>query len=140
MRNANSRRGQTSITHLMNFTLPPRPQDYRNTIGRGTRRGNIYGIGSGDHSSDKARLVLLQLAVEAFLIVLGTYMQTIDSLSSPMEITSPKQSMLTSLWTGTMYSRFSHLRFHRKLLVLFASPIPLLLGWQSAVTFSVCLV
>ncbi|RAL59002.1 hypothetical protein DID88_009031 [Monilinia fructigena] len=34
MRNANSRRGQTSITHLMNFTLPPRPQDYRNTITR----------------------------------------------------------------------------------------------------------
>jgi hypothetical protein len=55
MRNANSRRGQTSITHLMNFTLPPRPQDYRNTIQRGTRRGNIYGIGSGHHSSDKAR-------------------------------------------------------------------------------------
>ncbi|KAE8444771.1 hypothetical protein EG329_014231 [Mollisiaceae sp. DMI_Dod_QoI] len=57
MRNANSRRGQTSITHLMNFTLPPRPQDYRNTIQRGTRRGNIYGIGSGHHSSDKARYI-----------------------------------------------------------------------------------
>ncbi|QSZ36860.1 hypothetical protein DSL72_006743 [Monilinia vaccinii-corymbosi] len=57
MRNANSRRGQTSITHLMNFTLPPRPQDYRNTITRGTRRGNTYGIGSGHHSSDKARYI-----------------------------------------------------------------------------------
>jgi Zinc finger, C3HC4 type (RING finger) len=57
MRNANSRRGQTSITHLMNFTLPPRPQDHRNTLGRGTRRGNIYGIGSGHHSSDKARYI-----------------------------------------------------------------------------------
>ncbi|TVY87306.1 putative RING finger protein [Lachnellula willkommii] len=57
MRNANSRRGQTSITHLMNFTLPPRPQDYQNTIARGTRRGNIYGIGSGHHSSDKARYI-----------------------------------------------------------------------------------
>ncbi|KAI9647908.1 hypothetical protein NHQ30_004297 [Ciborinia camelliae] len=57
MRNANSRRGQTSITHLMNFTLPPRPQDYRNTISRGPRRGNIYGIGSGHHSSDKARYI-----------------------------------------------------------------------------------
>ena len=41
----------------MNFTLPPRPQDYRNTTGRGTRRGNIYGIGSGHHSSDKARYI-----------------------------------------------------------------------------------
>ncbi|PMD44786.1 hypothetical protein L207DRAFT_542369 [Hyaloscypha variabilis F] len=57
MRNSNSRRGQTSITHLMNFTLPPRPQDYRSTFGRGTRRGNIYGIGSGHHSSDKARYI-----------------------------------------------------------------------------------
>jgi hypothetical protein len=66
MRNANSRRGQTSITHLMNFTLPPRPQDYRNTIGRGTRRGNIYGIGSGHHSSDKARLVFPRTYCRAF--------------------------------------------------------------------------
>ncbi|KAJ8067572.1 hypothetical protein OCU04_004912 [Sclerotinia nivalis] len=57
MRNANSRRGQTSITHLMSFALPPRPQDYRNTITRGTSRGNIYGIGSGHHSSDKARYI-----------------------------------------------------------------------------------
>ncbi|KAG9238418.1 hypothetical protein BJ875DRAFT_416256 [Amylocarpus encephaloides] len=57
MRNPNGRRGQTSITHLMNFSLPPRPQDYRNTMGRGTRRGNIYGIGSGYHSSDKARYI-----------------------------------------------------------------------------------
>lgn len=55
----NSRRGQTSITHLMNFTLPPRPQDYRNSNGliRGTRRGNTFGIGSGHHSSDKARYI-----------------------------------------------------------------------------------
>lgn len=60
MRSVNSRRGQTSITHLMNFTLPPRPQDYRssnNGLIRGTRRGNIYGIGSGHHSSDKARYI-----------------------------------------------------------------------------------
>src|ERR1700710_49936 len=66
MRNANSRRGQTSITHLMNFTLPPRPQDYRNTIGRGTRRGNIYGVGSGHHSSDKARYVSFVHGLERF--------------------------------------------------------------------------
>lgn len=59
MRNANSRRGQTNITHLMNFTLPPRPQDQRNTMQRGSRRANIYGIGSGHHSSDKARYVVV---------------------------------------------------------------------------------
>ncbi|KAH8596317.1 hypothetical protein B0O99DRAFT_620093 [Bisporella sp. PMI_857] len=51
----NGRRGQTSITHLMNITLPPRPQEYQNW--RGTRRGNIYGIGSGHHVSDKARFI-----------------------------------------------------------------------------------
>jgi hypothetical protein len=56
LRNPNSRRGQTSITHLMNFNLPPRPQDYRNNSYRGpARRSNLYGIGSGHHSSDKAR-------------------------------------------------------------------------------------
>ncbi|KAG9246438.1 hypothetical protein BJ878DRAFT_497035 [Calycina marina] len=53
----NSRRGQTSITHLMNITLPPRPQDYGNTITRGSRRSNIYGIGSGHHVTDKARFI-----------------------------------------------------------------------------------
>jgi hypothetical protein len=39
----------------MNFNLPPPTQNYRHTFGRGSRRGNIYGIGSGRHSSDKAR-------------------------------------------------------------------------------------
>lgn len=63
MRNSNSRRGQTSITHLMSFSLPPRPQDHRNTMLRGTRRGNIYGIGSGHHSSDKARYVAYRLSL-----------------------------------------------------------------------------
>ncbi|KAI9048372.1 hypothetical protein LZ554_007208 [Drepanopeziza brunnea f. sp. 'monogermtubi'] len=57
MRNVNSRRGQTSITHLMSFALPPRPQDHRNTFIRGTGRANTYGIGSGHHSSDKARYI-----------------------------------------------------------------------------------
>jgi len=58
MRNVNSRRGQTSITHLMNFALPPRPQDHRNNgLIRGTRRGNTFGVGSGHHSSDKARYI-----------------------------------------------------------------------------------
>ncbi|RDW92408.1 hypothetical protein BP5796_01802 [Coleophoma crateriformis] len=57
IRNANGRRGQTSITHLMNITLPPRPQYNQHSMGRGTRRGNIYGIGSGHHASDKARYI-----------------------------------------------------------------------------------
>lgn len=57
MRNTNSRRGQTSITHLMSFALPPRPQDHRSTFVRGTGRASTFGIGSGHHSSDKARYI-----------------------------------------------------------------------------------
>ncbi|KAJ6171470.1 hypothetical protein N7470_000537 [Penicillium chermesinum] len=51
MRSANSRKGQTSITHLMNFSLPPRPQ-YQPPP-RHTRRYNT----SGYHAVDKARYV-----------------------------------------------------------------------------------
>ncbi|KAH8820837.1 hypothetical protein F5884DRAFT_62224 [Xylogone sp. PMI_703] len=58
LRNASSRRGQTSITHLMNFSLPPRPQYHQHYhYNRGARRTNTYGIGSGRHSIDKARYI-----------------------------------------------------------------------------------
>jgi hypothetical protein len=56
MRNTNGRRGQTSITHLMNFTLPPRPQ-YNSSLNRSARRNPTYGLGSGHHASDKARYI-----------------------------------------------------------------------------------
>lgn len=55
MRSTNSRKGQTSITHLMNFSLPPRPQ-YQPPP-RNTRRYNTWGAGSGYHAVDKARYV-----------------------------------------------------------------------------------
>lgn len=55
MRSTNSRKGQTSITHLMNFSLPPRPQ-YRPPP-RNTRRYVSWGAGSGYHAVDKARYV-----------------------------------------------------------------------------------
>lgn len=58
MRSINSRKGQTSITHLMNFSLPPRPQNqYRHNFvhGRGNRRNATWGLGSGYHAVDKAR-------------------------------------------------------------------------------------
>ncbi|KAI9777005.1 MAG: hypothetical protein M1839_009149 [Geoglossum umbratile] len=58
MRSANSRRGQTSITHLMNFSLPPRPQNSgRGYYGHGGRRAATWGLGSGYHAVDKARYV-----------------------------------------------------------------------------------
>ena len=55
MRSANSRKGQTSITHLMNFALPPRPEYHPPP--RGGRRYATWGLGSGYHAMDKARYV-----------------------------------------------------------------------------------
>ncbi|KAK6384678.1 hypothetical protein LTS17_002241 [Exophiala oligosperma] len=59
MRSLNSRKGQTSITHLMNFTLPPRPQNhYQHHFNhRHQRRNPTWGLGSGYHAVDKARYV-----------------------------------------------------------------------------------
>ncbi|KAF7587958.1 hypothetical protein BBP40_006466 [Aspergillus hancockii] len=55
MKSTNSRKGQTSITHLMNFSLPPRPQ-YQPPP-RNPRRFASSGLGSGYHAMDKARYV-----------------------------------------------------------------------------------
>ncbi|OQV07641.1 hypothetical protein CLAIMM_12045 [Cladophialophora immunda] len=59
MRSINSRKGQTSITHLMNFSLPPRPQHhYQHHFNhRHQRRNPTWGLGSGYHAIDKARYV-----------------------------------------------------------------------------------
>ncbi|KAB8228739.1 RING-type E3 ubiquitin transferase MAG2 [Aspergillus alliaceus] len=54
MRSTNSRKGQTSITHLMNFSIP-RPQHHPPQ--RNTRRYASWGLGSGHHAMDKARYV-----------------------------------------------------------------------------------
>jgi hypothetical protein len=59
MRPYGNRKGQTSITHLMNFNLPPRPQNLhhsdRHGHGRSARRVPTWGVGSGYHATDKAR-------------------------------------------------------------------------------------
>jgi hypothetical protein len=60
MQNPNGRRGQQSITHLMNFALPPRPQSHTHQFRhgggrRGERRNTTWGLGSGYHATDKAR-------------------------------------------------------------------------------------
>lgn len=60
MKSINSRKGQTSITHLMNFSLPPRPyfHHHQNNQGhRHQRRNATWGLGSGYHAIDKARYV-----------------------------------------------------------------------------------
>ncbi|KAH7067078.1 hypothetical protein FB567DRAFT_634829 [Paraphoma chrysanthemicola] len=58
MRPFNNRKGQTSITHLMNFSLPPRPQNHHSHgYSRNNRRNPTWGLGSGYHAVDKARYV-----------------------------------------------------------------------------------
>ena len=62
MQNPHGRRGQQSITHLMQFALPPRP-NAQNQFSRhgysGPRRNArvnpTWGLGSGYHAVDKAR-------------------------------------------------------------------------------------
>ncbi|KAI1336548.1 hypothetical protein F5Y15DRAFT_202324 [Xylariaceae sp. FL0016] len=55
VRNASSRRGQTSITHLLNYSVPTRP--YHDHHPRASRRHPTWGPGSGYHAVDKARFV-----------------------------------------------------------------------------------
>ncbi|KAK8097859.1 uncharacterized protein PG998_013345 [Apiospora kogelbergensis] len=60
VRNASSRRGQTSITHLLNFSAPTRSyleQGYGHGHGRSSRRHATWGPGSGYHPVDKAKFV-----------------------------------------------------------------------------------
>ncbi|KAK6498940.1 hypothetical protein TWF481_011511 [Arthrobotrys musiformis] len=59
--NSASRKGRTSITHLMDWSLPPpRPQHGHHSHPRGShgnRRTPTWGQGSGYHAIDKARYV-----------------------------------------------------------------------------------
>ncbi|KAK3394889.1 hypothetical protein B0H63DRAFT_61487 [Podospora didyma] len=59
VRNASSRRGQTSITHLLNYSLPPRTyyDSHHAYSSRSYRRNPSWGLGSGYHAVDKARYV-----------------------------------------------------------------------------------
>lgn len=56
VRNPNSRRGQTSITHLLNYSAP-RPYQDHHSYARSYRRNPTWGSGSGYHAADKARYV-----------------------------------------------------------------------------------
>lgn len=58
IRNASSRRGQTSITHLLNYSSPRLPFENHNySYNRNYRRNPTWGAGSGYHAADKARYV-----------------------------------------------------------------------------------
>lgn len=56
IRNASSRRGQTSITHLLNYSSPrPQFENHHYSYNRNYRRNPTWG--SGHHAADKARYV-----------------------------------------------------------------------------------
>ncbi|KAL2115538.1 hypothetical protein VTJ04DRAFT_9793 [Mycothermus thermophilus] len=57
LRNTSSRRGQTSITHLLNYALPPRETYNNRAYSRSYRRNPSWGVGSGYHAADKARYI-----------------------------------------------------------------------------------
>ncbi|KAF7548788.1 hypothetical protein G7Z17_g6844 [Cylindrodendrum hubeiense] len=56
MRNPSGRRGQTSITHLLDYSTPRPVQDH-SFHARSYRRNPTWGPGSGYHAADKARYV-----------------------------------------------------------------------------------
>lgn len=56
MRNPNSRRGQTSITHLLDYSVPRTHYEHHFPT-RSYRRNTTWGPGSGYHAVDKARYV-----------------------------------------------------------------------------------
>jgi E3 ubiquitin-protein ligase RNF10 len=58
IRNPSNRRGQTSITHLLNYSTPSRSyHDAHHSYARSYRRNPTWGPGSGHHATDKARYV-----------------------------------------------------------------------------------
>lgn len=58
IRNASSRRGQTSITHLLSFSSPrPHFEPHSHSYNRNYRRNPTWRPGSGHHHVDKARYV-----------------------------------------------------------------------------------
>lgn len=58
VRNPFSRRGQTSITHLLSYSITPSPSLLSSSLYQRTyRQGNTWGPGSGHHAIDKARYV-----------------------------------------------------------------------------------
>ena len=70
MKAVNNRRGE-SITHLMQFSLPPRPQydPRRNHYSRFAPQRHTWGVGSGHHAVDKARYVMHVLIADRVSIL-----------------------------------------------------------------------
>lgn len=109
MNSTRNRQGQTSITHLMTFALPPRPSNHHhNHFHQPThaKRTRTWGLGSGYHVVDKARYARCLLCDRSPLTPLDMYMPTIASSSTHDVTTMLKASMPILTSTGTPFSRF----------------------------------
>lgn len=85
VRNASSRRGQTSITHLLNYSAPRHyyEQSHGHEHGRTTRRHATWGPGSGYHAADKAKFVH---ANYRFVVSpVGSYMEQANDADKHLE-------------------------------------------------------
>lgn len=98
MRSTSSRKGQTSITHLMSFALPPRPENHLSSYPRGRRSAN-WGARSY-HAVDKSRCVMPR-CISLRLTLLDTLMRTTALLSTLRKVIPLKQPMQMLIWIGT---------------------------------------
>ncbi|KAL8952380.1 MAG: hypothetical protein Q9222_001716 [Ikaeria aurantiellina] len=79
MHSTRNRKGQTSITHLMNFVLPPRPQSYSHSHqARNARRNPTWGLGSGYHAADKASVAHEQIFDQRTRYIHANYRFIVD--------------------------------------------------------------
>ena len=144
MQNPHGRKGQTSITHLMNFSLPPRPhqnQFHRHNFNGPRRGGRVnpsWGLGSGYHSVDKARSVKELKWAEQELTAADIYTRTTASSSIQEATTTLKLKMLMCIWTGIMSCRSSLLQRRKPLLARYVSVNQRPLEWRNVGISSVC--
>lgn len=141
MQNPHGRRGQQSITHLMQFALPPRPThgvSGRHSTYSSSSRRKTWGLGSGYHAMDKARSAWA-VSKSRVLTIADIFTPTIASSYLPKATTRPMLMTLIHILIGTMYCKSSHHRRpkHHPVQSALANLPPL--GWQSAGISSVFL-
>ena len=138
IRAPSSRKGQTSITHLMNFALPPRPQNhFHSHHNQRARRNPTWGLGSGYHADDKARYDgdWLDILRTYHNMNIGISMRITGSSLIPWAIIGPKLPTQTFISTGTMCFKSLPPLNHNLRVAQYACPRQWLHGWQSVVTY-----
>ena len=116
IRAASSRRGQTSITHLMNFSLPPRRHlSSVEPLARHKQRQTQI-----SWHGDKTRWGFREVQSLLLLNVPDTYVQIIGLWWTPVPVMTKQMWMLAS--TGMMFGRYSLMHSTRPPVVPSASP------------------